>query len=243
MIAPFRSAIVMLGAFGALACNEAPGRPGEAARVLPPAELTDFAALYQQNCAGCHGDRGRGGPSIQLGDPLYLAIVEDAFLRETASEGVPDTPMPAFLDTAGGMLTVGQIDVLVRGVRSWATSEFARAELPPHVAPPGHQERGAGAYARFCASCHGPGGKGGARASSIVDVSYLALVSDQNLRTNVIVGRPDLGFPDFRGDVEGEQMSPRDVSDVVAWVAAQRTFVPGRRFPDQTPDHSMGELP
>jgi mono/diheme cytochrome c family protein len=243
MSRPFGSlTIVLLAAFGALACNEAPGRPGEGARVLPPAELTDFATLYQQNCAGCHGDMGRGGPSIQLGDPLYLAIVDDAFLRKTASEGVPNTPMAAFLDTAGGMLTVRQIDVLVQGVRSWATTEFARAELPPHAATLGNRERGAGAYARFCASCHGPGGKGGPRASSIVDTSYLALVSDQNLRTNVIVGRPDFGFPDFRADVAGESMSPRDVSDVVAWVAAQRTSIPGRRYPENAPGQ-MGDLP
>jgi mono/diheme cytochrome c family protein len=243
MSAPFGSvAIALLTTFGALACNSAPGRPGENARVLPPDELTDFATLYGQNCAGCHGAEGRGGPSIQLGDPLYLAIVDDAELGRTASEGVPRTQMPAFLDTAGGMLSRRQIDVIVRGIRSWATTEFARAELPPHTAPLGSREHGADVYARLCASCHGPGGKGGTRASSIVDASYLALVSDQDLRTNIIVGRPDLGFPDFRGDRTGEPMSSRDVSDVVAWVAAQRPSAPGRRHAN-APDHSMGELP
>jgi len=28
--------------------------------------------------------------------------------------------------------------------------------------------------------------------------------------------------PDWRGDVPGKPMSPEDVSDVVAWLAAQR---------------------
>jgi mono/diheme cytochrome c family protein len=236
-------AILLSGALGALSCIDAPGRPSEDTRVLPPDELTDFAALYGQNCAGCHGAAGRGGPSIQLGDPLYLAIVDDAVLGQTASEGVPGTPMPAFLDTAGGILTRRQVDAIVGGIRSWATTEFSRAELPPHAAPLGNRERGAEAYDRFCSSCHGPDGKGGARATSIVDDAYLALVSDQDLRTNVIVGRPDLGFPDFRGDRTSEPMSPREVSDVVAWLASQRTIVPGRPYPDRTPDHSMGELP
>ena len=65
-----------------------------------------------------------------------------------------------------------------------------------------------------------------ARASSIVDGSYLALVSDQNLRTTVIAGRPEMGAPDWRGDVPGKPMSPEDVSDVVAWLAAQRPQFP-----------------
>ena len=67
-----------------------------------------------------------------------------------------------------------------------------------------------------------PDGQGGAHGSSIVDGSYLSLVSDQHLRTTVIIGRPDLGAPDWRGNVPGKPMSHQDVSDVVAWLAEQR---------------------
>jgi mono/diheme cytochrome c family protein len=77
-------------------------------------------------------------------------------------------------------------------------------------------------YARFCASCHGADGHGSERAGSIVDRSYLALVSDQRLRTTVIAGRPDLGAPDWRNNVPGTPLSQRDVSDVVAWLATWR---------------------
>jgi hypothetical protein len=55
-----------------------------------------------------------------------------------------------------------------------------------------------------------------------VDESFLNLVSDQYLRTIVIVGRPELGAPDWRGNVPGKPMSQQDVSDVVAWLSAQR---------------------
>ena len=37
-------------------------------------------------------------------------------------------------------------------------------------------------------------------SGSIVDPSYLALVSDQSLRSTIIAGRPDLGMPDWRSD-------------------------------------------
>ena len=39
------------------------------------------------------------------------------------------------------------------------------------------------------------GGRGGEKASSIVNGSFLALLNDQELRTIVIVGRPELGAP------------------------------------------------
>jgi cytochrome c oxidase cbb3-type subunit 3 len=100
--------------------------------------------------------------------------------------------------------------------------------------------RGAEVYTSFCSSCHGPQGSGGPSASSIVDGSYLALVSDQGLRTVVIVGRPELGAPDWRGNVPGKAMSSQDVSDVVAWLASKRTKYPGQ--PYQHSEKSAGEI-
>jgi mono/diheme cytochrome c family protein len=85
-------------------------------------------------------------------------------------------------------------------------------------------------YGAYCAACHGADGHGGARANSIVDGSYLALVSDQYLRTTVIVGRPEMGAPDWRGDVPGKPLSPEDVSDVVTWLVAQRPKFPGQPY-------------
>ena len=66
---------------------------------------------------------------------------------------------------------------------------------------------------------------------SVVDPSYLALVSDQNLRTIVIMGRPALHAPDWRNDRAGHPMSDEEVSDVVAWMAAHRIPFPGQPYP------------
>ena len=89
-------------------------------------------------------------------------------------------------------------------------------------------------YETFCSSCHGPDGKGGAKASSIVDGTFLALLTDQELRTLVIVGRPDLGAPDWRNNVPGKPMSSQEISDVVAWLSAQRPQFPGRPYPTRS---------
>src|SRR5205807_8720410 len=93
---------------------------------------------------------------------------------------------------------------------------------PPYsTSAAGDADRGADVYATFCSRCHGAGGRGGPQASSIVDASYLSLVSNQGLRTTVIAGRPDLGAPDWRGNVPGRPMTSEEVSDVVAWLAAR----------------------
>ena len=93
----------------------------------------DFNTLYARNCAGCHGRGGKGGAAIPLSDPVFLAIADDAAIRRTAANGVPGTPMPAFAQSAGGMLTDQQIDAIVGGIRSWAKPDLVRGEiLPPY---------------------------------------------------------------------------------------------------------------
>jgi hypothetical protein len=56
----------------------------------------------------------------------------------------------------------------------------------------------------------------------VIDPSYLALTSDQALRTAVIAGRSDLGMPDWRGNIAGRAMTAQDISDVVVWLASHR---------------------
>jgi cytochrome c oxidase cbb3-type subunit III len=192
--------------------------------VIPPNKIMDFSFLYARNCSGCHGPNGKGGAAIGLGDPVYLAIADDAIIRRATAEGVAGTSMPAFAKRSGGMLTDDQIDVIIHGIRTrWAKPDALRdANAPPYAAQGhGDPKRGAEVYGTYCSSCHGPEGRGG-KASSIVDPAYLALVSDQGIRTTIIVGRPQLGAPDWRGDIPGKPMSPDEISDVVAWLAAQR---------------------
>lgn len=234
-----RAAKMICGALGmavlALAgCEGEPGKPDPGTGVIAPNEITDFETLFGRNCAACHGEEGKGGAALALADPVYLAIVDDATLRRVSTNGIRGTAMSAFGRSAGGMLTDKQIEILVAGIRSrWSKPDALHGATPPPyaAAAPGNAERGAQVYATYCASCHGPGGRGGAKASSIVDGSFLALLTDQELRTIVIVGRPELDAPDWRDNVPGRPMSPQEISDVVAWLAAQRPEYPGQPYP------------
>jgi cytochrome c oxidase cbb3-type subunit III len=240
---PLFLAAVGLSAVSLLGCANAPGRPGPGEMPIVPGEISDFSALYGQNCAGCHGDQGKGGAAIALDNPVYLAIADDATLHRATASGIPGTSMPAFAQSAGGMLTDKQIDVIIAGIRGrWSTPDvFRGADPPPYSsATPGDSARGSEVYDTFCSSCHGTGGRGGPKASSIVDGSYLALVNDQEIRTIVIAGRPELGAPDWRSDVPGKPMTAQDISDVVAWLASQRPKFPGQPFPMRA--NAMGEV-
>lgn len=216
--------LALAAIFVCIGCSSSPGRPKSSSGVVSPNDITDFAVLYNQNCAGCHGLNGKGGAAMALANPVFLAIADDDSIRRTVSNGVTFTAMPAFAQSSGGMLTEKQIEVLVRGIKSWENPGAVANTAPPAYAPKtiGNAQSGAQVFRLYCASCHGADGRGGNKASSIVDRSYLSLVSDQYLRTIVITGRPELGAPDWRADVKGRAMSDPEISDVVAWLSSQR---------------------
>jgi|SRR5689334_16931459 cytochrome c oxidase cbb3-type subunit III len=209
-------------------CDRLPGKPDEAARWKPPSEVVAFDQLYAENCSGCHGADGRLGAARPLNDPLYLALVNDETLRQVIAQGMPNTAMPPFAQQQGGNLTNEQIKLVVQGIRSlWAQSgQLQGSALPPYetgkTARSGDVTRGSLVYQAYCAQCHESDGRSRPKGGSILDQNYLALVSDQSLRTTVIVGRSDLGKPDWRNNVPGRPMTPQEISDVVAWIASHR---------------------
>jgi len=239
----------IISLFLLMGCNaRLPGKPTEADRWRAPADVSDFNELYTTNCAGCHGTAGKLGAARPLNDPLYLSFVPDDALRQVISQGRPGTNMPAFSQQAGGALTDRQIALLISGMRAaWSKPEdFRGVQIPTYSATAPLTNKspessianaglanasgsanalsGAKAYQTYCASCHGPNGAGGS-AGSIVDPNFLNLVSDQGLRTTVVVGRSDLGKPDWRSNLPGRPMSPQEIDAVVAWLAARRQTV------------------
>jgi cytochrome c oxidase cbb3-type subunit III len=215
------------------ACGTPHGQLTDGSEPVAPDQILEFGTLYGQNCSGCHGADGKGGPAIALADPVYLAVADDAAIRKAIDSGVGGTSMPAFAQSAGGMLTDKQIDVISREIRArWSKPGVLAGTSPPSYAAKstGDAQRGAAAFKVYCESCHGPSGRGGQKASAITNDSFLALVSDQGLRTIVIAGRPELGAPDWRGNMTGKPMSDQEITDVVAWLASQRAQNPGRPY-------------
>jgi len=209
-----------------------PGRPDPAHRPVPANEVVDFATLYKQNCAGCHGADGKLGPAPSLNDPLFLALAPDAVLEQVITEGRRGTPMAAFAGSKGGSLTDAQVKALASGVKPrWGAAASAPKGAPPYAATGnGSSERGAEVFARACADCHGDNGRGVSKDGRTVrilnDPVFLALISDQALRRIVITGRPDLGMPDYAGprprQPDFRPLTAEQVNDLVALLASWR---------------------
>jgi cytochrome c oxidase cbb3-type subunit III len=215
------------------ACTSPLGRPSKDSEIPAPSDIRDFRILYAENCAACHGTEGRGGAAIALADPVYLAVVDESAMRKTIADGVHGTSMPPFAQSAGGILTDKQVDVITSEIRSrWSRPGILDGANPPSYAAKssGDVQRGEVSYRTYCSSCHGPQGQGGPKGSAVTNDSFLALVSDQGLRTIVIAGRPDLGAPDWRGNVAGKPMSDQEITDVVAWLASHRVQNPGQPY-------------
>jgi mono/diheme cytochrome c family protein len=223
-------ALLFVAVLQVTACSHS-GKPAPGPEVPRPDSVLDPVVLYSQNCAGCHGADGRKGAAMDLSDPVYLTIVDDDTLRTTISKGRPGTAMSAFAQKEGGMLTDKQVNAIIRGIRErWGKSNvLVNVAVPVYAAKTsGSSQQGQAVYGTYCESCHGESDKGGPKAGSVTNPSYLSLISDQGLRTIVIAGRPDFGAPDWRGNVPGRPMSEQEISDVVAWLAAQRPKAPAQ---------------
>ena len=230
---PYLSAFAVLHLVLLSACSTPNGQPQKGSEQVAPNQVVDFGTLYAQNCAACHGAEGRGGASIALANPVYLAIVDENAMHKVVANGVRGTSMPAFSQSAGGLLTDEQINVITSGILSrWGRKGILDGTNPPFYAAKteGNVDHGKLAFGTYCASCHGSEGGGTAKASAVTNDSFLALVSDQGLRTLVITGRPELGASDWRANIPGKAMSDQEITDVVAWLASRRLQSPGQPY-------------
>jgi mono/diheme cytochrome c family protein len=236
-------------ALAGLGCNNSPGKPGPEPEVLRPDQVLDFATLYKQNCVACHGNSHEPGPEIFLANPVYLAIAGEDNLSAVIAGGVPGKLMPPFARSAGGMLTDQQVQILAKGlIGTWGKSGVLDGLNPPTYKAMLNPDTAAGqkVFNGTCARCHGVDGAGGDIKGALVDPSFLALISDQNLRSIVIAGmNPDM--PNFHEQDADHPLTDQNVTDVVAWLASHRASnaepVTFSQVPQPTTSHAAASTP
>lgn len=150
--------------------------------------------LYAQNCASCHGPKGRGdGPGAVGLHPPPANLAEHYYrldrLSFALSNGIDGAAMPAWRD-----FSLADRSALAQAVRSMY------APQPEPNIPKNILDLGARVYSANCAQCHGPNGAGDGTA-----VSELRIVPP-SFRN----GRPTLGetLRVLRNGIDGTQMAP-----------------------------------
>jgi cytochrome c oxidase cbb3-type subunit 3 len=219
---------VLLPALTMFACSAC--RPASVPKSYTPADhVQSFAALYGQNCAGCHGQDGQMGPAPPLNDQLFLQISSDDERSEVIAAGRPGTLMPAFAESHGGTLTAAQVTILAHGLRQhWGNTTAVEVKRPRYAVRKGvgSAHSGQQLFESVCARCHGLHGDGG-DAGPLHNASFLEQVSRQLVRRTAITGRPDLGMPDYRklgqDSPLGRPLSDDEITGIVAYVESWRT--------------------
>jgi len=130
------------------------------------------ARLFADNCSGCHGQFGEGGPNPARANDVippistaeYLKTRDDATLRSITAQGQPNLGMSSFGAAYGGPLSDEQISAIVAFIRGWEANP--PVELPPEISsnptpanPP--VLNGPQVFSATCARCHGANGEGG----------------------------------------------------------------------------------
>jgi cbb3-type cytochrome c oxidase subunit III len=183
---------------------------------------TDGATLYGTFCAACHGQRGEGMryPAMPafpaIGNPDFLAIASDAFIRATVQHGRPGRRMPAWGDSDGG-LRPADIDAVVAHVRALGNQPEPHDPRPRRWVEADAAEGGR-TYASNCASCHG--GKGeGAEGPALNNVVLLNAATDTYLVETIRRGRRGTSMPAFTAASPTHAvLSDSEIGSIVAFM-------------------------
>tara|TARA_B100001750_G_scaffold224587_1_gene215788 strand:- start:216 stop:1424 length:1209 start_codon:yes stop_codon:yes gene_type:complete len=135
--------------------NPAKTQRGEEYPLLSIVESNQIANnLWLDNCAGCHGENGRGdGPAAKWLEPMPANLSEREFSLEKLSDvlwnGVHNTAMPAWRDHSEENRSL--LAAVVRGFSlPQSSNEISEETL----------ETGSSIYKKHCAECHGDHGDG-----------------------------------------------------------------------------------
>jgi mono/diheme cytochrome c family protein len=187
---------------------------------------TDGESLFGVFCAACHGPRGEGRrfqtltsvfPAI--GEPEFLAIADDVFLRKTLMNGRPGRRMPAW-GTKDGGLHPEEVDAVITFLRTLEPKAPTADEFNAATAD---LDKGNHLFAGLCARCHGERGEGSAVAPPLAAPDNPVTGDDSRVYGTVTTGVAGTAMGSFRGLDAGSLRSLVAAVRALPKVEARRT--------------------
>ena len=153
-------------------------------------------------CAACHGPRGEGRKFATLtsvfpaiGEPEFLAIADDAFLRKTLTNGRPGRRMPAW-GTKDGGLRPEEVDAVITFLRTLEPTAPTAEEVN---AAPMDTRKGRPLLRRDSApAATAPNGEGSAVAPPLAAADNPVTGDDSRIYGTVTIGVAGTAMGSFR---------------------------------------------
>jgi len=190
-------------------------------------------ALYERNCAVCHGVDGRADTPVgrllkprprDFADPAEMAPLNFDRIYQSIKDGRPGTAMAAWKDE----LTETEIGDVIDYIQELPSA----AKAAPMSAEALSVEVGRRTFERECATCHGKQGRADTAVAKVLDPPpsqfadpvAMARLDDARAYLAIYRGRPGTAMGGW-----GEMLAPAEIIDVMRYL---RTLV--RPLPEGT---------
>jgi mono/diheme cytochrome c family protein len=186
-------------------------------------ELEEGALIYTQNCSMCHGPQGEGRIGATLSKD-WPSIRPDLRVKDTITNGIPGSVMPAWSEDKGGPLSSEQIDLLTNYILSWQTGGAIIVTSPtPVVLVPltevpgviGDPTNGANLFVENCAVCHGPQGQG--RIGATLAKDWPSFRPDLQVKETIVSGIQGSVMPAWSTS-KGGPLDDGQINDITAYI-------------------------
>ena len=203
------------------------------------------AQLYVENCAVCHGADAKGRIGVNLSQD-FPSINVDAFLKETISNGVSGSRMPAWSQANGGPLNDQDIADLAAYVAGLAGGSepvapaptFVPLSITPAPGVTGDPAAGSVIFAQNCVVCHGQQGRG--RIGANLTKNWPSINPSAYIRSTVENGIDGTLMPAWL-DANGGPLTAVDIENVSAFIVSLGQAQPAST-PVSTPAAATGPI-
>ena len=215
-----------------------------AAQPSPPSVHERGKALYEKNCAVCHGNDGQADTPVgrllqprprNFADPIEMARRTVDRIYRAIKEGRPGTAMAAWKQ----VLTETEIGDVIDYIHSFSSPHKTGALSAERLS----LEVGRRIYERDCASCHGVDGRSDTEVAKVLkppprnfaDPVVMARLDDGRMYMAIYRGRPGTAMGG-----QGELLAPAEIIDVMRYIRTLVRPLPAGMTPAQL-DVRVGE--